>query len=115
MGQILLALVGGVVCLVLYLLKLNWVLSHTPQEVVDRAGEPLTREYIKDVFERVKKDGFGSEEKLPPRKDRRYIIVGGSGKFAQMFLRGTSMANDGGCRIPWRPDHFASLGHGNAA
>ncbi|GFP52364.1 short-chain dehydrogenase/reductase family 42E member 1 [Trichoderma asperellum] len=79
MGEALLALGGGIICLVLYLLKLNWVLSHTPQEVVDRAGEPLTREYIKDVFERVKKDGIDWEGKLPPRKDRRYIVVGGSG------------------------------------
>ncbi|KAL7927499.1 hypothetical protein ACQKWADRAFT_276946 [Trichoderma austrokoningii] len=79
MGQVSLALVGGVICLVLYLLKLNWVLSHTPQDVVDRAGEPLTPEYVKDVFERVKKDGLDWKGKLPPRKDRRYIVVGGSG------------------------------------
>jgi hypothetical protein len=83
MGQIFLALVGGVFCLVLYLLKLNWVLSHTPREVVDRAGEPFTREYVRDVFERVKKDGLGSEAMLPPRKDRRYIVVGGSGEFVK--------------------------------
>lgn len=87
MGEVLLALVGGSICLVLYLLKLNWVLSHTPQDVVDRAGEALTREYVKDVFERVKKDGIDWEGKLPPRKDRRYIVVGGSGVFAEMFLR----------------------------
>jgi hypothetical protein len=81
MGGVLLALGVGVVCLVLYTFKLNWVLSHTPQEVVDRAGEPLTREYIRDVFERVKKDGIDWEGKLPPRKARRYIVVGGSGEF----------------------------------
>ncbi|RFU79521.1 3-beta hydroxysteroid dehydrogenase isomerase [Trichoderma arundinaceum] len=74
-----LALGVGVVFLVLYVLRLNWVLSHTPQEVVDRAGEPLTKEYIQDAFERVKKDGIDWDGKLPPRKDRRYIVVGGSG------------------------------------
>ncbi|KAH6606425.1 hypothetical protein Trco_005578 [Trichoderma cornu-damae] len=79
MGEVLVALGVGVVCLVLYMLRLNWVLAHTPQEVVDRAGEPLTREYIWDVYERVKKDGIDWEGKLPPRKDRRYIVVGGSG------------------------------------
>jgi hypothetical protein len=88
MSQALLALVGGIVCLVLYLLKLNWVLSHTPQDVVDRARVPLTREYVQDVFERVKKDGIDWEGKLPPRKDRRYIVVGGSGEFIEVLLRG---------------------------
>jgi hypothetical protein len=114
MGQIILALAGGVICLLLYLLKLNWVLSHTPQEVVDRAGVPLTREYVKDVFERVKKDGLGSEEKLPPRKDRRYIIVGGSGEIAKTPRR-RNRSNTRDSRISWRPDHSASLDHGDAA
>ncbi|KAL6833540.1 hypothetical protein J3E69DRAFT_143986 [Trichoderma sp. SZMC 28015] len=79
MGEYLLALAVGAICLVLYILRLNWVLSHTPQEVINRAGEPLTRDYVRDVFERVKRDGIDWEDRLPPRKDRRYIVVGGSG------------------------------------
>lgn len=83
MREYLVVLALGAIFLVLYMLRLNWVLSHTPQEVVDRAGEPLTRDYVRGVFERVKKDGIDWEEKLPPRKNRRYIVVGGSGEFTR--------------------------------
>lgn len=92
MGEVPLVLALGVICLVFYTLRLNWVLSHTPQEVVDRAGEPLTRENVWDAFERVKKDGIDWEGKLPPRKDRRYIVVGGSGEFAESMVMGEKMA-----------------------
>ncbi|KAL7802866.1 hypothetical protein V8C43DRAFT_269614 [Trichoderma afarasin] len=98
MGEYLLVLAVGAICLVLYMLRLNWVLSHTPQEVANRAGEPLTRDYVRDVFERVKREGIDWEDRLPPRKDRRYIVVGGSG-----------------CRVSWRADYFASFGHGDSA
>ncbi|EGR50975.1 uncharacterized protein TRIREDRAFT_57647 [Trichoderma reesei QM6a] len=79
MGWASVVLAAGVLCLVLYALRLNWVLSHTPQEAAACAGEPLTKEYIQDAFERVKRDGIDWVGKLPPRKDRRYIVVGGSG------------------------------------
>ena len=81
MGWASVVLAAGVLCLVLYALRLNWVLSHTPQEAAACAGEPLTKEYIQDAFERVKRDGIDWVGKLPPRKDRRYIVVGGSGEF----------------------------------
>ncbi|KAL7909422.1 hypothetical protein GGI35DRAFT_493356 [Trichoderma velutinum] len=86
MGEYLLVLAVGVICSVLYLLRLNWVLSHTPQEVIDRVGEPLTKDYVRDVFERVKREGIDWEGKLPPRKNRRYIVVGGSGESTKGIL-----------------------------
>ncbi|PTB64468.1 putative 3-beta hydroxysteroid dehydrogenase/isomerase family protein [Trichoderma citrinoviride] len=79
MGQALLGLAAGVLCLALYTLRLNWVLSHTPPEAAHHAADPLTKEHIRDVFERVKRDGIDWVGELPPRKDRRYIVVGGSG------------------------------------
>lgn len=57
MGWAFALLAVGVLCLVLYTLRLNWVLSHTPQEAADCAEEPLTKEYIREMFERVKRDG----------------------------------------------------------
>ncbi|PTB59328.1 hypothetical protein M431DRAFT_478415 [Trichoderma harzianum CBS 226.95] len=118
MGEYLLVLAVGAICLVLYMVRLNWVLSHTPQEVVDRAGEPLTRDHVRDVFERVRREGIDWEGKLPRRKDRRYIVVGGSeedfshGAASKVAFIQIDITNEAeilkAYEAPW-PDAVASL------
>lgn len=38
-----------------------------------------SKEYIRETYERVKKNPVDIKKHLPPRLDRRYIVVGGSG------------------------------------
>ena len=38
-----------------------------------------SKEYIRETYERVKKNPVDIKKHLPPKLDRRYIVVGGSG------------------------------------
>ncbi len=66
----------------LHIVRLNYVMSRTPRAARAHALEPLTAERIRETYERVRGKGIDWRGKLPRRKERRYIIVGGSGEFS---------------------------------
>ncbi|KAJ6446128.1 actin-like ATPase domain-containing protein [Purpureocillium lavendulum] len=63
-----------------HLVRLNYVMTRTPREARAHAlQERLTAERIWETYERVRTRGVDWRGSLPQRKERRYIIVGGSG------------------------------------
>ncbi|KAK5990542.1 hypothetical protein PT974_08811 [Cladobotryum mycophilum] len=85
-----------VVFVVLYGVRLNWVLTHTPKAAAEWAVEPIKAEHVRETYERIRREGRDLwEDKFPPRLERRYIVVGGSGE------------------VCWRADDFGSLGQGH--
>ncbi|KAH8176051.1 3-beta hydroxysteroid dehydrogenase/isomerase family protein [Sarocladium implicatum] len=65
--------------LVAYAYQINALMSAAPRDANYLAGEPLTAETIKATRERLQKQPINYEKFLPKKKDRRYIVVGGSG------------------------------------
>lgn len=66
--------------LALYVVRVNAVMLRTPSEAEAHAGKPLTAERIRRALGEVKESGIDWYDNLPPRKERRYVIVGGSGE-----------------------------------
>lgn len=65
--------------LVTYAVLLNSLMAGAPTEATKLAGAPITVEQIKSVRDRLQKQPIDYEALLPPRQERRYVIVGGSG------------------------------------
>ncbi|PHH88195.1 hypothetical protein CDD83_7854 [Cordyceps sp. RAO-2017] len=65
--------------LVLYGVRVNHVMLQTPPEAQAYLEPPLTADRVRQVYRRVKEQGIDWHAGLPPRRDRRYVIVGGSG------------------------------------
>lgn len=72
----------AVLCLSLYLYKLNKAMSSVPVEARVWRPRPWTDEEIRETYERVCKEPIDFKKHLPPKLERRYIIVGGSGQSA---------------------------------
>ncbi|PFH56856.1 hypothetical protein XA68_15851 [Ophiocordyceps unilateralis] len=66
-------------CLVLYGLHVNRLMKQTPPEALAYLDPPLTPDHARLIYRRVKENGIDWNANLPPAKDRRYLIVGGSG------------------------------------
>jgi nucleoside-diphosphate-sugar epimerase len=65
--------------LILYLFHVNDGLNAIPPEALKQSPYRWTVSEIKSTFERVKKNPIDIRPYLPPKKDRRYIVFGGSG------------------------------------
>lgn len=63
----------------LYLWKINLAMSTTPPEALRISPDRWTPEQVKRTFERLEKEPIDWTPHLPPKLDRRYIVVGGSG------------------------------------
>lgn len=68
-----------VVLLGLYLRHVHRALESTPDEAHRRAQQPWTKEMIENEYQRVQKETTDVKPFLFDRKDRRYVVVGGSG------------------------------------
>ncbi|KAG8161318.1 hypothetical protein KVR01_009582 [Diaporthe batatas] len=83
MPGLLAAAAGTLLLLALaYLINLNRLLSTTPGEVKNLAGDRWTDEQIKKTYERLRQDPITTASyaaQLPPRLSRRYLVTGGSG------------------------------------
>ncbi|UNI14692.1 hypothetical protein JDV02_001294 [Purpureocillium takamizusanense] len=64
---------------VAHVVRLNYVMGRTPRAARAHVSEPLTADDIRETYERVRREGIDWRPGLPPRKERRYIVVGGSG------------------------------------
>lgn len=66
-------------CLFLYGLHVNRLMKQTPEEALAVVDPPLTPHQARKIYLHVKDHGIDWDANLPPAKDRRYLIVGGSG------------------------------------
>lgn len=69
----------------IWLFRINSAMEAVPPEVAQISPRRWSRQQIKDTYERVKQDPVSFLKKLPPRLDRRYVVVGGSGKHSIPF------------------------------
>ncbi|QDS68357.1 hypothetical protein FKW77_010723 [Venturia effusa] len=76
------ALLGAAVVLAfvsLYLWHLNRVMAGIPDEVSRASPHRWTPEEIKATYAKLVKNPIDDRAHLPPKQERRYIVVGGSG------------------------------------
>ncbi|KAI1371177.1 NAD(P)-binding protein [Hypoxylon crocopeplum] len=73
------ALWAALVVLILYLLRVNLLLSGTPDEVRKLSGSRWTPEQLKETYKRLQGKPVDYTDKLPPKLERRYVVTGGSG------------------------------------
>ncbi|TRX96053.1 hypothetical protein FHL15_003195 [Xylaria flabelliformis] len=88
------ALAAATLATLAYLVRVNRLLSGTPEEVTRLAGPRWTPDLLKKTYERLEKHPIDYTNKLPPKLDRRYVITGGSGLVGgyivlQLLARGT--------------------------
>lgn len=70
----------AVLLLSLYLFKLNKAMTSIPDEAHALRPHPWTEAEIRQTYERVCKEPIDFTKRLPPKLERKYIIVGGSGQ-----------------------------------
>lgn len=66
--------------LCLYLYYINSLMSGTPDHVRAISPRRWTREELLETYRRLEKVPIDYVNQIPPRQNRRYIVVGGSGK-----------------------------------
>jgi hypothetical protein len=72
-------MVGVLTLLFLYLAKVNWGMKTTPPEALKYAPKRWTSEQCRAAYGRIEKKPVDWAPYLPPKLERRYIVVGGSG------------------------------------
>ncbi|KAI2469043.1 NAD(P)-binding protein [Annulohypoxylon bovei var. microspora] len=69
----------ALVALVVYLFRVNQLLSGTPDGIRKLSGSRWTPIQLKETYERLQVNPIDYTDKLPPKLERRYIVTGGSG------------------------------------
>lgn len=77
MWAVALALAAGAL---IWLYRINAGMKYVPAEAAKASPTRWTRQYMRETYERVKRNPISYLKALPPRLDRRYVIVGGSGE-----------------------------------
>lgn len=65
---------------ILYLQRINRLLTETPHQVGRLRGEPWDPELLRKTYEALGKSPINFDGRLPPKLDRRYIVTGGNGR-----------------------------------
>ncbi|KAK3984824.1 hypothetical protein QBC44DRAFT_300501 [Cladorrhinum sp. PSN332] len=92
MWQLVLAILGvGLI----WLYRFNSALRAIPEEIRKLAPRRWTAQEVRDTYERLKRNPIDFLKIIPPKLDRRYVIVGGSGLVGgdivlQLLQRGQS-------------------------
>lgn len=63
-----------------HLYRLNRAMTTIPQQALDYSPHRWTEKEICETYERVCKEPIDFRKFLPPKLERRYIVVGGSGE-----------------------------------
>ncbi|KAK3341422.1 hypothetical protein B0T25DRAFT_593979 [Lasiosphaeria hispida] len=62
-----------------WLYRINSAMKYIPEEVAKWAPRRWTQHEIRAAYERIKRNPIDFVKDLPPRLDRRYIVIGGAG------------------------------------
>lgn len=68
----------------LYLRHVNTAMKKTPEEALNLSPHRWTVEEVKAAYKKASETPVDVTKSLPPKQTRRYIVVGGSGKFLPM-------------------------------
>jgi hypothetical protein len=63
-----------------WLVRINVAMLTVPEGAREASPRRWTKQELHDTYERVKQKPLDFVKLLPPRLDRRYVVVGGSGK-----------------------------------
>lgn len=74
------AATAAAVLLSLYLYRVNQLWTSVPQEALDYSPHRWTDDEILKTYERVCREPIDFKKVLPPKLERRYVVVGGSGE-----------------------------------
>lgn len=69
-----------------WLIRINSAMKSVPEDARRASPNRWTKDQLRSTYERVKQKPIDFTKLLPPRLERRYVVVGGSGKtfrFAQ--------------------------------
>ena len=64
----------------LYLARVNVLLSDIPAEVRKLSGSRWTAQQLKSTYRQLQERPIDYQSQLPPRLERRYIVTGGNGE-----------------------------------
>lgn len=73
------ALAAVAVLAAVWLVRINAGMKSVPEDAQNASPQRWTKQRIQEAYERVKKRPIDFSHLLPPRLERRYVIVGGSG------------------------------------
>jgi hypothetical protein len=76
---LIIAVVTVVVIAVVHLVHIQWAMDRIPDEINDISPHRWTEEEIRETYERIQAKPIDFKPLLPPRLNRRYVVVGGSG------------------------------------
>lgn len=72
---------------VLWLYRVNKAMQAVPEEAAKAFPGHWTSQQIRETYERLKKTPSDFVKHLPPKLDRKYVVVGGAGKMILFFLK----------------------------
>jgi hypothetical protein len=75
----------GFVAAILYLWHVNRAISASPTEAKNLAQKPWTIEQIREAYKKAQVSPIDVKPFLFPKKNRRYVVVGGSGKLVSLY------------------------------
>lgn len=82
--------IAAVLALV-YLFHINRLMKGVPSTVQKLSGPRWTMEQLRRTYDELSKQPIDYTNKIPPRLDRRYIVIGGNGKTAHTMNYSVSM------------------------
>ncbi len=65
---------------VAWLIRIDSAMHSVPEGARKASPRRWTKEQLRETYERVKQNPLDFRKLLPPRLDRRYVVVGGSGE-----------------------------------
>ncbi len=63
-----------------WLIRINSAMQSVPEAVRQASPRRWTKEQLRETYNRVKQKPIDFRSLLPPRLERRYVVVGGSGE-----------------------------------
>jgi len=85
----------------IWLYRFNQVLKSVPDEARRLAPRRWTPQDVRDTQERLKQTPIDFLKVIPPKLERRYVIVGGSGQSKISRTETVSTDADQNCRPGW--------------
>jgi hypothetical protein len=83
--NLLIAFIIFVVIVIAHLAHIQWTMTRVPYEIEDISSNRWTEEEIRETYKKMEEKPVDFVSHLPPKLNRRYVVVGGSGMWIQIF------------------------------
>jgi hypothetical protein len=82
---LLVAFIILVITVIVHLVHIQWAMNRVPPEINDISPHRWTEEEIRETYKKMAEKPIDFKSQLPPKLNRRYVIVGGSGMGSELF------------------------------